>query len=659
MVLMGGERFKKLRPRIPRHDINLQQRFIIRVLAPPFLILLLLGILGLWQLNNIIRNQAISDLERSASSTAAKLEREFAIRQAVLKRTGEELFTIKSDYQVSRQKLDDDRAACSAWLNQKKSYKLAPDGICTPFLAEFANNGASAAAVQTSYVQTGTQIAKDQETEVNDRLSAYKQFFPETVALLVVDKNKQLVSSAISDVVQGSLDQFESEAAAAQTQPVEGKLISTPEYRLAIFAYPITGGSVLAAYDLNNDAFIHQSWQSTPIDTRKALAVIVDATDQTAYPNIKLDSSFAQAAGQLRSHPSTELRLRNIDHIAVGAQTDISKWMVIVASPKAVVFGPLRDAQIATVVVVGLLLVGFLWVGIIFIRRTIDSIVRLVGGALVFASGTLDYKIHLTHADQEFVQLAETMNKMAERIAAAEKEIDEKNKEFISIATHELRTPLTAIGGYLSMINDDFHDKLDPAVRPLFEQASRGTERLRELVNDMLDMARLEGGRVEFILEPQDIKAVAADVVDELRITAAEKGIQLVYDSAAAQTVLADKAKLHIIFNNFVSNAIKYNRPSGSVTLSHRVNGDQLVTMITDTGLGIPDDQKQHMFEKFFRVKNADRETVTGTGLGMYITKQYIEAMKGKLWFESTHGKGTTFYFSLPLSENRQVSSPP
>jgi hypothetical protein len=138
MVLMGGERFKKLRPRIPRHDINLQQRFIIRVLAPPFLILLLLGILGLWQLNNIIRNQAISDLERSASSTAAKLEREFAIRQAVLKRTGEELFTIKSDYQVSRQKLDDDRAACSAWLNQKKSYKLAPDGICTPFLATMA-----------------------------------------------------------------------------------------------------------------------------------------------------------------------------------------------------------------------------------------------------------------------------------------------------------------------------------------------------------------------------------------------------------------------------------------------------------------------------------------------------------------------------------------
>jgi signal transduction histidine kinase len=173
---------------------------------------------------------------------------------------------------------------------------------------------------------------------------------------------------------------------------------------------------------------------------------------------------------------------------------------------------------------------------------------------------------------------------------------------------------------------------------------------LRVLVNDMLDMARLEGGRVEFVIAPQDMKALAKDVVASLAITSQEKNIQLQYNETNALTVLADAAKLRIVLNNFVSNAIKYNRDGGSVTVSHTIQDNHLVTSIADTGLGIPEEQKAHMFEKFFRVKDKDRENVTGTGLGMYITKQYIEAMGGKLWFESTHGQGTTFYFSLPIA---------
>ena len=648
-----------------RHNANLQQRFIAVVLAPPFLILLVLGALGLWQLDRFVSAQAVNELERSASTTAAKLEREFALRHTVLKRTGEELFVIKSNYQADRKELDANRAACRTFVKERKTFVGAPGGECDPFLTYFASKGAgSLAAIEDGYVARGEQLTHDQNQRINDRLAAFKQFFPETLALVVVDEKKQLVSSALSDVFKGSPDQLLPDAIAALDKPLEVKVSSAGGFRLATFAYPITGGSVLAAYDLASDSFIKETWASTPINQGKALAVILDSTGQTVYPGLAFNDEFKSANSSLRNKSYIDLKLKDISHISVGAETEGSNWLVAVASPKAVVFGPVRDAQLAAVLIIGLLLLGLLWVGAYFIRRTVGNIMQLVSGALVFASGKLDHKIQLRHSDREFEQLAETLNSMAGRIASTEKEIDVKNKEFISIATHELRTPLTAIMGNLSMVSEDYSDQLSDTVKPMVQQALNGTTRLRGLVNDMLDMARLEGGRVEFVIAPQDIKSMAADVVETLRVTANEKPVNLVYADTGAQPVLADSSKLRIILNNFVSNAIKYNRPDGSVTVSHSVKDGQLTTAIADTGLGIPEDQKAHMFEKFFRVANADRANVVGTGLGMYITKQYVLAMGGKVWFESVHGQGTTFYFSLPLAPSTaqiplQSPSPP
>lgn len=652
--------FKTLKPGLLRLRLlvwwrsgsNLQRRFVFRVLAPPFLILLLLGIFGLYQLNKFISNQAVSELNRSAISTAAKLEREFAIRQTVLKRTGEDLFKIKDDYQKNRQALDKSRVDCGSYLKQKKTFVGAPNGACDPFLAEFASRGPSLQAIEDSYVRTGNQMAQSQEQKIQDRLSAYNQFFPETRALVVSDDKQQMVSSATSSVFTASTDIFAQYIKKVSKQPVEGELLDYASGRLAIFAYPIHGGSVLAAYDPTSKSFIKQTWESTPIDRSKALVVILDSTGNTVYPNVKVSEHtlFKSSNSSLRLKRFNQVNIKNVAHIAVGSEAGASKWLVVVASPRAIVFGPLRDAQLAAVIVIGLLLVGFLWVGAIFIHRTVLSIMRLVSGALLFAGGKLDYIIRLPKADNEFDQLAETMNTMAWRIADAEKKIDEKNKEFISIATHELRTPLTAILGNLSIAVEDYGDKLDSKLKPVIEQAHTGTLRLRDLVNDMLDMARLDGGRVEFVIAKQDIKTVIRDVVDALQVTAHDQRISLKYKPVGALPIMADAGKLRIVLNNFISNAIKYNRHGGTVKISHHVKDDRLVTGVEDTGLGIPDEQKAHIFEKFFRVSNADRKNVTGTGLGMYITKRYILAMGGQVWFESVHGKGTTFYFSLPVA---------
>lgn len=633
------------------HKSTLNHRFIAAVLTPPFVVLLCLGVVIIWQLNGFVRDQAVGELNRAAATTSAKLEREFALRQTILKRTGEELFVTKSQYQVALKNLGDNRTVCNAHLKQKKDFRTAPTNACKPFLAEFADKGVNQAAVEDGYIRAGQELSKTQKTQINERLSAFGQFFPETVVLLVADKDGAIVSSALSDAFKGPASTFSEHLKTAKTVPIEGAVLKAHNFRLAVFAYPIASGSVLAAYDLSSDSFLRESWESTPLDRSRALAVILDSEGKLAYPATGPDEEFKSANQALRDRPFTTLNLSNISHIATAAPAEGSKWLVVVASPRTVVLSPVRDAQIIAVVIVGTLLVGFLWVGTYFIQRTLHSILRLVSGSLVFAGGNLDYKIQLDSGDQEFIALADTMNKMAERIATAEKELDEKNKEFISIATHELRTPLTAIKGNLSMAYEDMGDQLPPALKPMVEEAFKGTTRLATLVNDMLDMARLDGNRVDFVIERQDIMAMAQEVVQTLQVTAAEKPVSLTYDHTGSQAVMADATKLRIVLNNFVSNAIKYNRPNGTVKLAHSLQDGQLVTSIADTGLGIPDAQKAHMFEKFFRVQNDDRKNIIGTGLGMYITREYVLKMGGKVWFESVHGQGTTFYFSLPIAK--------
>lgn len=627
---------------------SLHHRFVARVLMPPLFVLILLGIVILWQLNSFVRDQAVTELDRAATTTASKLEREFALREKVLKRTGDEIFAIKSTYLNDFKKLEQQRTDCTDHIRQKKPFQTAPDNTCQPFLATFATNGATLQSIEDGYASVGTALIKTQKSQINERLTSYGQFFPETMALLVADNQGAIVSSALNPIFEGSAEHFINQLNAAKETSVEGQIMTVQDVSLAVFAYPNNGSTVLAAYNVASDSFLRESWESTPVDRSRALTVILDSQGTPVYPRSGIEAQFESLNTHLRTKPFITLRLNDLSQIAAATEAQGSKWLVVVSSPQTYVLSPVRDAQIVAVLIIGTLLTAFLWVGTFFIQRTLQNIIRLVSGALVFSAGKLDYKIGLDSADEEFSALATTMNSMAERIDSAEKELDEKNKEFISVATHELRTPLTAIIGNLSMAVEDYNDHLDETTRPILEQAQSATIRMRNLINDMLDIARLEGGRVEFDLEPQDIEKIIQGVTDDLQIVAKDKSVTLEYNPKGASSVKADADKLHIVLNNLVSNALKYNRQGGSVKISHKRKGRKLITAIADTGLGIPENQQARMFEKFFRVVDEDRKSIVGTGLGMHITKEYITAMQGELWFESKHGKGTTFYFSLP-----------
>jgi signal transduction histidine kinase len=630
---------------------NLQRRFVMRVLAPPFLILFILGLVGLWQYDRLVKEQVINELQRSSATTSIKLAGDLELRQTIQKRTGEDLFKIKSQYQIDRQRLDTDHQDCKANIKQNNNYTVSPPAACQPFLAALAFRGNSLQSIENDYVRKSEELIKVQNQQINDKLSAFKQFFPDTVALVIVNNEGHIVSSALAGDLAGSVEDFREESERALKIPVQGKIMLAENVRLGVFAYPIKDGSVLAAYNLDNDNFLKDILKSTPVDKQRVVAIILDSEGRAIYPPLRSKDSFTDKNELLRQNKYINVDINNTPHIAVGSETAGSKWLVMLASPKAAVLAPVRDAQLLGILIVGSLLVGFLWVGTFFIQRTARNIIKLVHGAAVFGSGKLSYQVKLDHADAEFMKLADTLNTMAKRIDLDEKEIDRKNKEFISIATHELRAPLTAIIGYLSMLREDYSKTFNKKARGIIEEVYYDSSRLRDLINDMLNVARLEGAENDVQLKLVDTDKVVSDVIRTSKAITKKSKIELSYDNARMHNVLADESRLRIVLNNLISNAIKYNRPEGSVKISYKLKGKMLVIAIADTGLGIPDDQQAKIFEKFFRVNHDDRKHIIGTGLGMFITHRYIIEMGGKIWFTSEHGKGTTFYFSLPIAK--------
>lgn len=641
---------------------SLQTRFILRVLLPPFLILALVMAVGFVVLSVVIRSSEVDSLQRVAATTAAKLDREFALRKTVLVSTGEQLFEIGDTYNADKKKLTSDYEACRKHLRTSIRFMDAPDAVCKPFypqLAVAAQGSASmASAVDTAYTDKAKEMADTLPLDQDKHLKSYSKFFPETSLLQVVDTDGAIVGQATNGttLLENYRKTLEEIAKKAHESAIEGVFVKNGVSRQIIFAYPIEQGAVIASYNLDNSSFLYPSWKAAPIDSTRAYVVVADTQSGVSYPNIKDGGLYKPALQASR----TTFTSGGVDYLATSESVAGTSWKVIVSSPEAIALGSLANAQIIAVALAGLLLISFTWVGSRFVQRTVGSILGLVGGAVVFSSGHLTHRIDTSRmSDKEFSQLADTMNNMALKIQEAEEAIIQKDKEFINVATHEIKAPITAIIGNLSMTLEDGMGELDDTARQLTTQAYASTIRLRDLVNELLDLARLESGRAQFNLEPLDLATEITDMINLQRTPALEKKVTMHYEPPEEPvTVFVDKTKLQIILTNFISNGIKYNRSPGELAIAHSVRDAHVDIAISDTGLGIPQEQQARMFQKFFRVEASDRNGIPGTGLGMYITKQFIEGMGGTLRFVSEHGKGTTFYVTLPLAtaENKNSS---
>ena len=229
------------------------------------------------------------------------------------------------------------------------------------------------------------------------------------------------------------------------------------------------------------------------------------------------------------------------------------------------------------------------------------------------------------------------------------KELDGLKSEFLSFASHQIRSPLTAIKGYTSMTLEGDFGTMSPEVEKAVKTIDSSAQSLIVIVNEFLDISRIEQGKMVYDFTDFDLSELAESVVSELRPNVEQKGLSFSFSKESGNYLIhADKGKIKQVIGNIVDNAIKYT-PTGGINVHVKQNADQIRIEVKDTGLGIDEETISHLFSKFTRAKDAHKTNVTGTGLGLYVARQMIEAQKGKVWVESEgKGKGSVFIIEIP-----------
>jgi len=234
-----------------------------------------------------------------------------------------------------------------------------------------------------------------------------------------------------------------------------------------------------------------------------------------------------------------------------------------------------------------------------------------------------------------------------------EKTIERMKTEFVSLSAHQLRTPLSAIKWTFRMLLDGDLGKITKEQRDFIEKTYRANERMINLINDLLDVTRIEEGRYLYKPVLTDFEPVVQFAVNSYREEAGKKNIKLEFKKPKKKLpkIILDVEKMKLTIQNLLDNAVKYTPAGGRVIVSLKLGKKEIEFSIKDTGVGISKEQQERVFTKFFRGANIMRMETEGTGLGLFIAKNIIEAHGGKIWFESKEGKGTTFYFTLPSEE--------
>lgn len=229
--------------------------------------------------------------------------------------------------------------------------------------------------------------------------------------------------------------------------------------------------------------------------------------------------------------------------------------------------------------------------------------------------------------------------------------LDKAKSEFISIASHQLRTPLTAIKGYISLIREKTYGVAPGKMKRPLKNIYISTERLIKLVNDLLNISRIEAGKIELKLEKLSLEEVISTVVEELKPIAQEKSIYLKWekDKEPLSEISLDREKIRQVILNIVDNGIRYTYAGGVMIRCQKTDGKYLVS-ITDTGEGLTKNEISSLFKTFTRGSAGQRLWTEGVGLGLYIAKKFLELHNGKIWVESSgKGQGSTFYIEIPI----------
>jgi PAS domain S-box-containing protein len=255
------------------------------------------------------------------------------------------------------------------------------------------------------------------------------------------------------------------------------------------------------------------------------------------------------------------------------------------------------------------------------------------------------------------------------RDITSQRNAEQQKLDFISTASHEMRTPVAAIEGYLSLAMNDKISSIDAKAREYLEKAHSSTQQLGKLFQDLLNSSKAEDGRLVNHPEVIELGAYISRLAEGFQLAAEKK--HLIVNFALINSKVdqpdptgkiitpmfyayADPARLMEVLTNLFDNSVKYTE-SGNITIGLGGNDTTITLFVRDTGVGIPAESINHLFQKFYRVDNSAVRTIGGTGLGLYISKKIIELYRGKIWAESEVGKGSTFYINLPRLSQQQA----
>jgi signal transduction histidine kinase len=233
---------------------------------------------------------------------------------------------------------------------------------------------------------------------------------------------------------------------------------------------------------------------------------------------------------------------------------------------------------------------------------------------------------------------------------SARKQLERLKDELVSVVAHELRTPLTSIRGSLGLLASGSMDPASPQARRMVQIAAQNSDRLVRLINDMLDLERLESGTMELERTHVHAAVLVEEAVDSVRHAASAAGVRLESDVAPELTLLADRDRVVQVLLNLLANAVKFSPRGGVVTLLAERRGEEAAFQVRDHGRGIPPEMLDVVFDRFRQVDSSDAREKGGTGLGLPICRSIVQQHGGRIWAASVVGSGSTFFFTLPVA---------
>jgi two-component system, chemotaxis family, sensor kinase Cph1 len=283
------------------------------------------------------------------------------------------------------------------------------------------------------------------------------------------------------------------------------------------------------------------------------------------------------------------------------------------------------------------------WAAVIALYRVLPKALSLKSPAELERI-IADRTVQLTDANTE-LQFKNTELKKAKH----ETEILLRQKdEFMNIASHELKTPVTALKIYAHLLGEEA-EKISPENKTMHQKMNSQIDKMTILINEMLDSSRLQDGRLQFTKSRFKLNELVEKVVSALQKTTSEHNI--IIETNEQLEIFADKERIKQVFEHVILNAIKYSPENGKILINVKKEGDHVLCSVQDFGHGIPKDEQERIFDRFYKVLDNNMNTFPGMGLGLFLAKYMVEGHGGKIWVESDLGKGSTFYFTLSLNK--------